>query len=459
MIEKFVYECYNAKKQINRLEFAEERVFMKLEYTAGFYNISFFNINIVTEEELTHDVLKKEEATFTHEFIHYLQDLILPYNIRYNLSNVRWFFNILESAHKNGKIIRPFNEWTDESRTLRLQFYRSFGGNTENESDRVIDQVSEIGNVSFDYEIISGFDGNLNVQRKHRVYRYWLPVLKVGATKPIFYNLGARDLLEYIAYKIELKNFPNRPLAPQLPYESIDLIFRQYGLSHITDDIRLCIAERCLYNDNPIHFLFNILLGDKEIRGFISKSSYEEIYKYLLNSVTVTRDGYSESLINKTQRRLKQFANELSMQYSGFDEIRKWILNVNNFVEDKLQERFIFSDLYKMNNNEVYKFINDVIDQIGVPLVINSKEKYISIQTNETEILQFIQFYILQNFIGFVQGKQIVCPIYNFCKENGGICNDNCILNNQNSIKGNKNCYYRKFLETYGLLDIEFIQN
>lgn len=227
--------------------------------------------------------------------------------------------------------------------------------------------------------------------------------------------------------------------------------------SHITDDIRLCIAERCLYNDNPIHFLFNVLLGNEEIKKFISKSSYEEIYKYLLNLETVTRDGYSESLTNKTQRRLEQFANELYMQYSGFNEIRKWILKVNNFVEDKLQERFIFSDLYKMNNNEVYKFINDVICQIGVPLVINSKEKYISIQPNETETLQFIQFYILQNFIAFARGKETVCPIYDFCKENGGLCNDNCILNNQNSIKGNKNCYYRKFLETYGLLDIEFI--
>lgn len=42
-----------------------------------------------------------------------------------------------------------------------------------------------------------GFDSNLNVQRKHRVYKYSLPVLAVGATTPIHYNLGARDLLEY----------------------------------------------------------------------------------------------------------------------------------------------------------------------------------------------------------------------------------------------------------------------
>ena len=429
---------------------------MKLEYATGFYNISFFNINIGTKEELTQDVLKKEEATFTHEFIHYLQDLILPYNIRYNLSNIRWFLNILESAYKHGEIIRPFDEWTVESRTLWTQFIRTFGGDTQNERDRFINQVSEIGNVISDFENTSGFDSNLNVQREHRVYKYSLPVLAVGATTPIHYNLGARDLLEYIAYKIELKNFPNRPLAPQLPYETVDLIFNKYGLSHIADDIRLCIAERCLYNDNPIHFLFNTLLGNKEIKEFISKSSYEEIYKYLLCSETVTRDGYSESLTNKTQRRLEQFANELYIQYGGFDEIRKWILKVNNFVEVKLKERFIFSDLYKMDNNEVHKFINDAIHQIGVPLVINSKEKYISIQSNKIETLQFVQFYILQNFINFVLGKGKKCPIYDFCKENWGICNANCILNNQNSIKGSRNCYYRKFLENYELLDIKF---
>ena len=42
-------------------------------------------------------------------------------------------------------------------------------------------------------------DCNLNTQRGHRVYKYFLPVSKVGATMPISYNLGARDMLEYIA--------------------------------------------------------------------------------------------------------------------------------------------------------------------------------------------------------------------------------------------------------------------
>ncbi len=428
---------------------------MELNYVEGSYNLSFFNITIETDEWLSPNVIEENKSTFVHEFIHYLQDLVLPYNIRYNLSNVRWFFNILESAHRHGIIARPFNEWTDESHTLKIQFERSFGGISENENDRFIDVVSEIGNPTSNFVIISGFDGHLQTQREHRVYQYFLPVYKISNPIPINYNLGARDILEYIAYKIELKNFPNRPSAPQLPYESIDLIFNKYGLSHIPDDIRLCIAERCLYNDTPIHFLFTLLDVD-EFKDFITNSSYDKIYNKLLSLSTATRDGYVESLTNKAQRRLKQFANELLIQYSNFDEIGKWLLKINDFVERKLSGRFIFSDMYKMENEDFYKFIDSIIHQIGIPLVMNSKLKYVSIQSNQVEVSQFIQFYILQNFISFASSKKEVCPIYHFCKANDRIYNENCILNPQKIIIGNKDCYYAKFLESYRLFDIKF---
>ena len=426
---------------------------MELNYIEGCYELSFFNIRLNTNEELSKNVIEKNKSTFIHEFIHYLQDLILPYNIRYNLSNVRYFFNILESAHKCGNIIRPFNDWSEESRTLIMQFERSIGGVTE--YDRFIDTVSKIGDATSNYVTFTGFDSNLKMYRQHRVYKYFLPVYKEGNTNPIEYNLGARDILEYIAYKIELKNFPNRPSAPQLPYESIDLIFDKYGLSHISDDIRLCVAEHCLYNDTPIHLLFNLLSND-EFKQFITNSNYKEIYNYLLFSITVTRDGHSEPLIAKTQRRLMQFANELLAQYSCFDEIGNWILKIKDFVKKELFGHFIFSDMYKMQNNKFNEFINYVINQIGVPLVINSKEKYISIQSSEIEVSQFVQFYILQNFINFVKSKSALCPIYNFCKANGGICNENCTLNPHMRISGNEDCYYAKFLKSYELYNIKF---
>ena len=72
--------------------------------------------------------------------------------------------------------------------------------------------------------------------------------------------------------------------------------------------------ECCLYNDVPMHFLLNTLLGNDKFKKYIIDSSYEEIYNYLLLSATITRDGQIETLIAKTQRRLIQFARELQLQ-------------------------------------------------------------------------------------------------------------------------------------------------
>lgn len=426
---------------------------MRLDYSEGYYSLSFFRINISTKEELSDCTLEKNKATFVHEFIHYLQDLVLPYCIRYNLTNVRMFYDILDHAHTNGRIDRPFTEWSNESTILSTQLTRTFGGST---ISQFINRVLKIETVKSDYEIVSGFDSHLNIAREHRVYKYLMFVYD-ERYQPQAYHLGARDLLEYIAYKIEVKNFPDRPIAPQLPYESIDLIFDQCGLSSVPDDIRLCIAERCLYNDAPIHFLFSILLDDNEFKQKILNSSYEDIYDYLLKLRTVSRDGYSESLHSKSQRRLTQFANELQIQYSGFDEVIKWIQKVNCYAERYLFGRFIFSDLYKMENDTFLEFINDAIRRIGIPLVFNSNKEYISIYSNENETLQFIQFYTLQNFISFVRSNELKCPIYEFCKANCGNCNNNCtITNTEKTIAGNEKCFFRKFLDTYGLLGVKF---
>ena len=424
---------------------------MKLNYTEGFYNISFFNINIATEEELTRDVIEKNKASFIHEFIHYLQDLVLTYNIRYSLSNIRWFSDILQSARESGIINRPFNAWSSESCILKMQFLRGFGAN------QIISSASEIGIATSDYEVITGYDGYLHKSREHRVYEYVLPVFEHDKSNTIEYRLGARDILEYIAYKIGHKNFPDESSAPQFPYKTIDLIFNKYGLEDVSDDIRICIAERCLYNDMPIHFLFSAVLSNEDFKRYIVNSDYERIYNCMLSGVTVTRDGQRELLSAKRQRRLIQFANELQTLYDGFGEIKKWILKVNSFVEDNLSERFIFSDIYKMSMDELLSFVNKVILNIGIPLVINSKEKYISICANDIQTSEFIQFYILQRFIYFIGTNAIQCPIHNFCKANGGKCNANCILDKDFVIHGNANCHFRKFLENYELLNVKIL--
>ena len=75
---------------------------MILNNIDGSYISSFFCIILDTNETIASNVREKYGSTFTHEFIHYLQDLILPYNIRVTLSQLTWFLNIIDLATQEG---------------------------------------------------------------------------------------------------------------------------------------------------------------------------------------------------------------------------------------------------------------------------------------------------------------------------------------------------------------------
>lgn len=428
-----------------------EGVAMKLSDICGYYNPSFFNMVLETEENIE-VALNKYSATFAHEFIHYIQDIILPYNIRVNLSRLLWFSDIQQFALRNGYIMRPFNNWGDEAKTTILQFNMSIGNNSS--ECQFIDTVRNLGDAFVSYKEASGFDEAYSKQyRQFKIYKY-----SVCVNGKDTYNLGARDLMEYIAYKIETKHFETANRFPQLPYESIDLLFTHYGLTHVPDEIRLCIAEVCLYNDNPIRFLFLNFLENEEFKQGVKILSYEEIYNRLLSIEFETVDGVKETIKHKTNRRLKQFESILSKHYTNFVGIKEWIQRVNIFAETELSERFIFSDLYKMDTNAFVEMISWMIEKIGLPLVLNNKEECVSLQSHQYNIDEFVQFYILQQFFVYaltatdVKG---ICPIYKFCRANGDICDIQCSSNLQIENIESRQCPYYRFLKSYGLLNVE----
>lgn len=424
---------------------------MRLNDINGHYNPSFFNMVLETNEDIS-GAINKYTATFVHEFIHYIQDIILPYNIRMNLSRLRWFSNMQQSAFSKGYIMCPFNDWYSDSKTTLLQYNMTIGGRIGN--SRFVDKVWKLQDAIPISKEASGFDASYSM--KYRVFNVYTYNMHVN--NGIMYNLGARDLLEYIAHQIESKHFVSNGRSPQLPYESVDLLFDHYGLSNVSNTIRLCIAEVCLYNDNPIRFLFVNFLENEEFRQGIANLSYDEVYKKLLSLEFVSTDGVKETITHKTSRRLKEFEENLSLHYANFVGIRNWIKKVNDFSVTELSNRFIFSDMYKMDTSKFEETISRIINSIGLPLVMNNKEECISLQSSQDNVDEFIQFYILQKFFDYVLSgtkKTSVCPIYSFCKSNGDICDEQCNCNLQKEELEDKKCSYFGFLKSYGLTDIE----
>ena len=421
---------------------------MRLKNINGYYNPSFFNIVLETNEEISL-ATKKYTATFMHEFIHYLQDLILPYNIRINFTNLSKYLKIRGFAKEHGYIKCPFCEWDNNETVLEQQFNYTFGVNPLNIA--FIDDVQSIDSIQcLETEVISIEKRKFKLQRYH---------LLINGNKS-HYVLGARDLLEYIAYKIESKHYETAEL-PQLPYRTIDLLFEYYGLSHVSEESRLCIAEFCLYNDNPIRLLFNNFLENEEFKKASICLTYDNLYRILLGYEFKTTDGKIETLKEKFNRRVRDFEIVLSNQYINFDTLKDWLSKVYQLASTDLCEKFIFSDLYRMSQNEFKSFIDLIINKIGLPLIMNDQKQCISLQSEELDVSQFIQFYILQEFLTLVLcgADDKVCPIYDFCIANGGKCDMHGRLLDQSKSTNYEKCQYITFLEVSGLMGVDIQLN
>lgn len=407
---------------------------MQLYDINGSYYPSFFYMLLETNEDIS-TALDKYTQTFVHEFIHYLQDLILPYNIRLNLTNLALFGDIRQSVMETGELVRPFTKWNENSVLLRDQRKYTLG------KSEFLNNRPCIESIKKDYFVIPSTGA--------KVYKYAL-MLKHPKKK---YHIGAMDMLEYIAHKIESKHYGVNTYYT--PYKTIDYIFDFYQLPDIPVDTRLCIVEYCLYNDNPIHVLFKDFLDNNFVKDhkniFID---YNRCYETLLHNTNWTAvGGFNETVISKTLRRLENFREVLTNHFNApqFGVIIRWLEIVSNYVGAKFVDKFVFSDMFHMSLQGMIDNINDIIDAIGFPLILNKANKCISMLPFDDDSLPFLQFYILQKFLLHVETKEKSCPIYEMCNANGFICNKSCKVSPSLNVNDNGDCPYSMFLKSYNL--------
>ena len=253
---------------------------MKIQTANGYYLPSFFFMKIESNDDVL-ELIENNEQTFVHEYIHFLQDLILPYNIRNTLTSNRYFSLINSICYREKEIIRPFSKWDEDAKLTMKQFSYTWGGSDFK------DNKEKIVNIKNEYfEIYTGA----------RVFGYILTT-NTGYQ----YHIGARDFLEYIAHKIEEKNWLVN--HPAFPYQTIDLIFEYYKLEWVTDEVKLCLVEFSLYNDNPMNQLIYLLEKSVIQQPEVFKN-YETCSSYLLRIQWQSRGGFEETIFTKTERRL-----------------------------------------------------------------------------------------------------------------------------------------------------------
>jgi len=412
---------------------------LKVRAVEGYYVPSFFYMVLETNESVDEAIARHPE-TFIHEFIHYLQDVLLPYNIRWNLANSAYFDDFRKQISGKKKVELPFGEWSENSKILNKQFKASFGhGDGED--------VGKINKIKKDDD--GGAIGK-------RIFSYTLD-FENGLCD---YAVGARDLLEYIAHKIETKHY--RDSHPDLPYKTVDLIFDYYGLSEVPDDVRMSVVEFCLHTDNPIHILFSQLLDNGAIKKTMNVfMNYSACYDALLSAEWNSGLGGKESVVSKADRRLNDFFEDMTSRYrhKQFDDIRMWISGVNNFAKRESAGRLLFSDMFKMDKSTLTRYIDSVTDEIGVPVIMNKLGKGISLLPRGRDRSEHIsQFIVFEKFLEYIESNGVdECPVFELCNSWGKMCTDACKTNFRNRYDFDDLCPWFLFIQSYDLAGIEFV--
>ena len=407
---------------------------LRLNQNSGGYELSFFNMELNEIDTVCKESCNKDPA-FTHELLHYLQDLNLPYNIRLNYTQWVKFNNLRTVARQNRQkkqpqfMIIPFNQWSEDAYAVSFQQECTLGSSKMVSDIHVLPEIKVTSTHMGPY-----YDARLKRNREFDVQRYTMNIQNEQ------YLLGAGQLMEYMAWKIETKHCPDGVDVPDFPYKLVDLLFEKYNWGFLPDYIKLNIVETCLYNDHPMHYLIHHYLNPQEDKdvdgGFFSiagvpnvpnasprlyKKAYKKVYEKNLKTIFQTTDGARETLAQKRHRRWTDLLELLDGQFQQFPDIRAWVEKVNQFAWSNWKNRFLFSDLYCMDTAQFQQEIWNMVEELGVPLIFNRNKELFSLGRAIPDNNEFLQFYILQEYQDELtspercsirgRGDKVICPL------------------------------------------------
>lgn len=416
---------------------------MLLKSVAGEYEPSFFIIRLHTTQSI--DLAPAESiATFIHEYIHFLQDLILPYCMRGSLLHLFAFFDQIDRAHDRGEIRLPDTIPLEGSALVERQNSMTWG------SHKFVSSVGGIQDLR-----VTEFPVP---EHGFKLYQYDL-VLDNGES----YQFGARDMLEYIAYKIESKHFPSEERLPDLPYSSVDLMVTHLGAEHLSVFKRIALAEYCLLNDNPAHQLV-LFLKDLQagVMGDITSHSDEAFAQFLRNAHWKSHGVKFEKIQEKLDRRSNQLKQALQHRFPlvAFPDIHSWVERVVEYARDALAGRSIFAEFFAAETPNFFRAISKILEEVGIPLIVNDAGEMGTSLGGEEEKDQFLQLLLAYEFLDYLQRDDMQCPMCQVCeRDRADLMDDDCLnAPFRRALRGDL-CPFGAFVKSHGLTEVRWYVN
>ncbi|WP_343517113.1 hypothetical protein [Klebsiella quasivariicola] len=337
-----------------------------------------------------------DDATFFHEFLHFIQDVTLPYLLRQaTASSLERHYFSLSACHAQ-KITAPFYNWPGDYQTLSQQYDFTWGNQQA---------IENFGTITSHEKISEHSINDINVHK-----------YELTSSTGMKCTLSAKDLIEFITRKIENKRWKEKHYY-DIPYKIVDIVLDYLGLGEICDSTKILLIEFCLYNDNPVNQLFFIAKDHKHeiIKADDNNTAYDFFKLYQWRS----RGNFSENVLSKLLRRKKSHLEYFKVCYGEdtFVTIREWLHHVLTYKFNDDNNLFVFYFLFQLDPMKLKFTLEDYLTEIGIPVLINEAGEHISMTPVKFTSNSFINFYVESLLIQSLQDGDWMCPLlkYKMC--------------------------------------------
>jgi len=385
--------------------------------TSGYYVPSYFYIYIKSHGSITHQITN---PTVLHEVIHYMQDLSLSYNLMMAIDTLNDFWEFKKTHYlKTVNITRPVKFTPRKKKAI---FDNTWGCNNF---------------IADELEILEITKSN-PIEDSNKTYHKYNMVLRDNKKQQpdLIYQIGARDLLEYIADTIECSTSPRQRIP--YPYLTLDYIFSHKKLDYISFEDRIFIATISLHTCHPIETFIEIL--DK-----------------LANPTVCIKTVKNGLELHDPAALLENLDSFLKCIYTGpqLSDVSDWFSQSKEYIKNNLGYDEFFAGIFAEKTS--YHHCNNLLRGIGLPFFINSKNFMESPISSHFNTDHFLQLYVMNKFLDYLSGTEKKCTMYEFCEANNpSIINTNCEFYPHMKAKENELCPLGKFIKIQGLSNVKF---
>ncbi len=386
-----------------------------------------------------------DERTFSHELIHFLQDITTTYGL-INISRCIDFIKVQNAVlrNKNSPVELPL-----QGSELR----GSVMINNDLFSLYVGDSAEKFREFSDDYVVTEVIEDEMDIDSVPYPIKYI--EIRYGNKKDFLdrsFYFGSMAIYESMANLIENEIYGEDRKLKSFPYDAALMIAE--NLCPIIYHNKLAIAELCeaslmFYNPAEV-FIDSLRKIQKENLVFKNPNEY---YLYVLNNFNLDTIHPAIQFMKDSELAMSQL-NDL-FTVSPFRE-EKWASSMVYKAQDIRNSGISLSTrLWGIDKDKSRKSLIEFISDIGMPIIFNSNfDAWVrdSDENMQTPLMHQAIF----SFYEILRGKQAGCSLHKYCVKNN-VCDEtdhNCISSPWLQLKQGKKCYFSNLWKMWGLEDV-----